>query len=86
MCLGFPGRVVGIDDAGATIDTEGRRRRAATLLVPDVSVGDWVFVAAGTIVGRIDPDEADHIRATLSEAIALEAAEAPIPAGQEGPR
>jgi hydrogenase assembly chaperone HypC/HupF len=82
MCVAFPGRVTEVDAIGATVDTEGRARRASTLLVPDVAVGDWVFVAAGTIVDRIDPDEAVMIRATLLEAIALEAAEASVSAGQ----
>lgn len=75
MCLGFPGRVVDVDELGATVDTEGRRRRAATLLIPDLVPGDWVFVAAGTVVDRLDPDEAERIREILLEAIAAEAAE-----------
>jgi len=73
MCVAFPGRVTDVDAVGATVDTEGRRRRASTLLLPDVAVGDWVLVAAGTIVDRLDPDEAVMIRATLLEAIALDA-------------
>lgn len=81
MCVAFPGQVTEVDPVGATVDTEGRRRRASTMLVPDVAVGDWVFVAAGTIVDRLDPEEAQMIRATLLEAIALEAAEAAEGAG-----
>jgi hydrogenase expression/formation protein HypC len=84
MCIGFPGRVVEVDDLGATIDTEGRRRRASTLLHPDILPGDWVFVAAGTVVDRLDPEEAQRIRETLLEAIALEAAEADGPAMEAG--
>ena len=88
MCVAFPGQVREVDAVGATVDTEGRQRRASTMLVPDVAVGDWVFVAAGTIVDRLDPDEAQMIRATLLEAIALEAAGpaegagTPVAAGQ----
>lgn len=77
MCIGFPGRVTALDSAGATIDTEGRQRRASTLLIPTLAVGDWVFVAAGTVVDRLEPEEATHIRATLLEAIALDAADQP---------
>jgi hydrogenase assembly chaperone HypC/HupF len=76
MCIGFPGTVTSVDPLGATVDQEGRLRRASTLLIPDVVVGDQVFVAAGTIVERLDPAEAELIRATLLEAIALEEAEA----------
>lgn len=69
MCLGFPGRVVALDEGGAVVDVEGRRRRASTLLVPEVAIGDWVYVAAGAIVDRIDPAEAEAIRSLLLEAI-----------------
>ena len=62
MCIAFPGRVVAIDEAGAVVETEGRRRRASTLYLPQVAVGDWVTVAAGTIVERLDPDEAAEVR------------------------
>ncbi|HLB44696.1 MAG TPA: HypC/HybG/HupF family hydrogenase formation chaperone, partial [Candidatus Limnocylindrales bacterium] len=76
MCVGFPGQVTAVDDLGATVKTLGRERRASTLLLPDVLVGDWVYVAAGTIVERLDPVEAAAIRKLLLEAAALEAAEA----------
>jgi hydrogenase maturation factor len=32
------------------------------LYLPDIAVGDWVTVAAGTIVQRLEPDEAAEIR------------------------
>ena len=69
MCLAFPGRVTAVDPDGATVDTEGRLRRASTLLHPDVRAGEWVIVAAGTIVRRINDREAQSIRAALRSAI-----------------
>ncbi len=84
MCVAFPGHVVAVDESGATVDQEGRVRRASTLLIPDLQPGDWVFVAAGTVVQRLDPAEAELIRATLLEAIALEDAEASTSAMQGG--
>lgn len=85
MCLGFPGRVVAIDAAGATIDTEGRRRRASTLLMPALALGDWVLVAAGTVIERLEPDEAAVIRTTLHDAMALDAADRAVaPTNHEG--
>lgn len=74
MCIGFPGTVVSVDEAGATVEQDGRLRRASTLIVPDVAVGDQVVVAAGSIIERLDPIEAEGIRRTLLEAIALDAA------------
>lgn len=75
MCVAFPSRVIAVDDAGATVDQEGRLRRASTLLVPDIRPGEWVYVAAGTILDRIRPDEAQLIRSTLNAAIAAGVAE-----------
>ena len=76
MCLSFPGLVVAIDAHGALVETEGRRRRASTLLIPGIAVGDRVVVAAGTIVERLDAWQADEIDALLRAAID----------GQEGAR
>ena len=72
MCVGFPGQVIAVDDLGATVQTEDRVRRASTLLMPDIVVGDWVYVAAGSIVERLDPAEAAEVRKLLLEAVALE--------------
>lgn len=71
MCIGFPGQVGALDDRGATVRTLDRERRASTLLMPDVVVGDWVYVAAGTIVERLDPTEAAEVNLLLNEAAAL---------------
>jgi hydrogenase assembly chaperone HypC/HupF len=68
MCLGFPGLVIATDTTGATIETEGRRRRANTLLAPDLAVGEWVFVSAGTVISRLHPDDAAFIRHELEAA------------------
>jgi hydrogenase expression/formation protein HypC len=69
MCIGFPGQVVAVDPTAAQVDTEGRRRSASLLLVPDVAVGDWVIVAAGTIVQRLEPAAAAQIQADLRAAM-----------------
>ena len=72
MCIAFPGLVVAVDSSGAVVETEGRRRRASTLFLPDIAVGDWVTVAAGTIVERLEPEQAVEIQAALRTAIALD--------------
>jgi hydrogenase maturation factor len=43
-------------------------RHASTLVVPEVAVGDWVIVAAGTILERIDPLQAAQLTAAVNEA------------------
>ena len=65
MCLAYPGQVVSIDAVGALIETDGRQQRASLLLMPEVVVGDWVVVAAGAVINRLEPEEADEIRALL---------------------
>ncbi|HEY7025294.1 MAG TPA: HypC/HybG/HupF family hydrogenase formation chaperone [Candidatus Limnocylindrales bacterium] len=47
---------------------EGRRLRAATFLVPDIAVGDWVYVAAGTIIERLEPGAAESTNRLLRNA------------------
>jgi hydrogenase expression/formation protein HypC len=69
MCIAYPGIVVEVDSLGATVETDGRRRRVSTLLVPDVAIGDWVAVAVGTIIKRLDPDEAADVQRIIRAAI-----------------
>jgi len=69
MCVSFPGQVVSVGPEGAVVRTEGRERRASTLLHPDVHEGEWVLVAVGTIVQRLTDDEASSIRGALREAV-----------------
>ena len=76
MCLAMPGQVIAVDELAATVQTLDRKTRASTMLVPDIAVGEWVFVAAGAIVERLDPDEAAQTRELLLEAVRLEATEA----------
>jgi hydrogenase assembly chaperone HypC/HupF len=68
MCLTAPARVIGLDPEGATVLLGGRERRASTLVVPEVTVGDWVIVAAGTILERIDPLHAAQLTTAVNEA------------------
>lgn len=68
MCVTYPGRVVSVDGGSALVETDGRRLRASLLVVPEASVGDWVIVAAGTVLEVLDPDEARALRELLAAA------------------
>ena len=68
MCIGVPGTVLAVDADGATVLTDGRRRRASTLFLPDIDVGDRVWIEAGTIIERLDPAAAASIDAILATA------------------
>ena len=66
MCLLSPARVLEVDETGATIDLDGRVRRASTVLLPDAAAGDDVLVAAGTLIRRLDPAEAADLIGLLA--------------------
>ena len=68
MCISIPGTVVSVDADGATVETDGRSRRASTIFLPDIAPGDRVWIEAGTIVERLDPAEAESIDAILAAA------------------
>ncbi len=68
MCIELPGRVVAMEPAGAVVEARGRRRVASTLLCPDVRIGDFVTVLAGTIIEQLTPAEAAEIAALLAPA------------------
>ena len=65
MCLMAPGRIRAIEGVSATVDVDGRRRLASILAEPDVRVGDWVVVAGGLVLRRIDASTASDMRAAV---------------------
>jgi hydrogenase assembly chaperone HypC/HupF len=69
MCLDFPAQVVDLHGNQAIVETDGRHRRASTLLLPDAAVGDWVYVSAGHIIDRISAAEAALVSQELRQAI-----------------
>ena len=75
MCLTVPGQVIAIDELGASVQIGDRVRRAMSIFVPEIAVGDWVILSAGSILRVLDPEEAQLIRDTILEAAALEDAE-----------
>ena len=76
MCLGIPGRIVKIDDAGkmlATADVSGVRRQINIACIVDdenpleFCVGDWVLIHVGFAMSRIDEAEAAETLRILTE-------------------
>jgi hydrogenase expression/formation protein HypC len=75
MCLGIPGRIVAISDAGnklGMVDVCGVKREVNLACVVDAAhpvascVGDWVLVHVGFAMSRIDEREA-RLTLTLLE-------------------
>ena len=76
MCLGIPGRIIKIDDAGkmlATADVSGVRRQVNIACIVDAEnplescVGDWVLIHVGFAMSRIDEAEAAETLRILTE-------------------
>ena len=95
MCLGIPGRIVGIDDAArklATVDVGGVKRQVNIACIVDEAhpvsacVGSWVLIHVGFAMARIDEAQAAETLQILSElGEAQEEAEALRPvAGNRG--
>ena len=69
MCIAMPARILAIDAGDAVVEIDGRVRRASMLRLPDVAVGDWALVAAGTVLRRLDPREAAELERLLRGAM-----------------
>jgi len=76
MCLGVPGQIVRIDNAGdrlATVDICGVRRQINISCIVDDEhsakdcVGDWVLIHVGFAMSRIDVAEAERTLQLLAE-------------------
>jgi hydrogenase maturation factor len=55
VCRTSVGVVIAVEDGEAVVDLDGLRRRAMSLMVPDLRPGDVVLVGLGTVLGRVEP-------------------------------
>ena len=69
MCVSVLAQVVAVDAAGAVVACDGVQRRAGARLYPDIRVGEWVLVGAGTILQRLSADEARLMAGTVVGAV-----------------
>ena len=76
MCLGIPGRIVGLLDADynlAIVEIGGVQRSVSIACIvddehpPESCVGDWVLVHVGFAMSRLDEKEAARTLALLAE-------------------
>jgi hydrogenase expression/formation protein HypC len=60
MCLGVPARVIKLrrDEGVAVVDFGGGIIREVDASFTQVEIGDYVIVHAGTIISKVDPEEA----------------------------
>lgn len=70
MCIGFPGKVITIDDNRAIIEICGVQREIWLDLVDrEVAIGDYVICHAGFAIHRIDEDVAQDKLSLLKDII-----------------
>jgi hydrogenase expression/formation protein HypC len=76
MCLGVPGKIVQVYDAGGLkmgkVDFGGVTREACLSYVPDVQVGDYTVIHVGFAISRLSEQEALASLETLREMVNLE--------------
>ena len=71
MCIGFPGKIISIDENNiAVIDISGTRREVCLDIVDEaVGLGDYVICHAGYAIHRVDEEQAKENLALLKELI-----------------
>ncbi|MFN2113474.1 MAG: HypC/HybG/HupF family hydrogenase formation chaperone [Anaerolineales bacterium] len=71
MCLGVPGKVIELYDAGgirmAKVDFGGVIREACLEVVPEVEVGQYVIIHVGFAISVLDEEEAQKSLDLLQE-------------------
>jgi hydrogenase expression/formation protein HypC len=76
MCLGVPGKIIEIYDAGGLkmgkVDFGGVYREACLAYVPDAQVGDYTVIHVGFALNRLDEEEAKESLALLQEIVDLD--------------
>lgn len=76
MCLGVPGKIVEIYEAGnlkmGKVDFGGVTREACLAYVPDAEVGDYTVIHVGFAISRLSEEEANASLETLREIVNLE--------------
>jgi len=62
MCVAIPYQVLEVkENSWAEIEIAGVRHKVSLALVPEVNASDWVLVNLGTVIAKIEEDEAKEI-------------------------
>ena len=65
MCLGIPMQVVEIEGPFAWCEGRGRRERLNTILLEEISPGDWVYAVLGQAREKMTAQHAAEINLAL---------------------
>lgn len=70
MCLGIPGRIIHIDNAGGLrmgcVDFGGVTKEVCLAYLPDAKVGDYAVIHAGFAISLVDATEAARTLALVA--------------------
>ncbi len=71
MCIGFPGKIVSIDEMNmAVIDIGGIKREVSLDIIDEeVTLGDYVIAHAGFAIHKVDEQQAIESLSLLKELI-----------------
>lgn len=58
MCLAIPAKVTKLNGNFATVDMAGNTMEISTILLPEISVNDYVIIHAGFAINKLDEHEA----------------------------
>jgi len=72
MCLMAPAQVLAVEPDFAIVESDGRRRRASTVLVDELRPGDWVVIAGGAVVRRVEAGNAEMMARAFRTATGLD--------------
>jgi len=62
MCLAIPYKVLEVEEnSWADIEIADTKHKVSLQLFPEVEAGDWVLVNLGSVVAKIEEDEAREI-------------------------
>lgn len=67
MCLAVPMEVTDINGFRGTAQIDSVKREVNLILVPDVKVGDYVIIHAGSAIAVLDKEEANKTLDLLRE-------------------
>jgi hydrogenase expression/formation protein HypC len=58
MCVAVPAKVIEVMEGEATVDFGGIKKRVNTMMVPQLTEGEYVLLHAGCAMQKIDEEEA----------------------------
>lgn len=65
MCVAIPCKVINIDGNKAVVDAGGAQREINTMLIDNLSIGDYVLVHAGFAISKVEKETAESTIALL---------------------